>query len=282
MVVKPTVVLLVLLSGCIIYPKQTMTERLLDTSHDAPVAGPVGPLGLRIVLAAPNVEVSATRARSCAETQIQVFEIRKHMETKVEVLDGGNNGDPRGVVVLAALGMVTGVVSGIVSIAILAADWGGSNQREERRAKYVYPCPVIAADVPIDVTFSTGEVAHGTTDASGKFTTPMSAVGPITVRGPGVDVAAHYTEPEVTTESERRMRSERMGFAAVRDALRVCGKLQHVTGVVNAQLAVDRDGHVTADPDRGGDEFGACVRDGLVAIRFPLGHATKLVFPYKL
>jgi hypothetical protein len=81
---------------------------------------------------------------------------------------------------------------------------------------------------------------------------------------------------------EQRRTAEDQAFAAVRAALRACGEVEGVHGVVAAQLAIDAEGHVRSKPDRGGAPFATCVNEAIASAAFPRGHAQQLVFPFRI
>jgi hypothetical protein len=106
---------------------------------------------------------------------------------------------------------------------------------------------------------------------------PVAADAPVAA---GAPVAADA--PVADSPSEDRMHQQQRAFSAVRDTLRSCGCTHQVTGLVNAQLAIDHRGNGRATPDIGDAAFAACVRNGIDKITFPPGAASKVVFPYRI
>jgi hypothetical protein len=116
-------------------------------------------------------------------------------------------------------------------------------------------------------------------------TTPLATAPAVAFSPPGMTGASGAPIADADTPepvADQQDHGAAQAFSNVGHALRACAVENRVTGVVHAKLAIDGKGSVRATLDRDNADFTACVNELLAGVRFPVGHATKVSFPYML
>jgi hypothetical protein len=278
-------VLAVFASGCLILPTRETSVTIVAEQRDS-VAGATGDLELHTHVAADQVHVTAMKVRVCSTDIIQTVDVRHYRGSEVKTaFFSSDYGAPAAAALADAMMAVTGIATGLVSGLVTATIVVASKDTTTRERRWIhgtdYACPV-PTRVPVEVTLTSGALLYGVTDPSGVFTASLNGDNVKAVRAEGQPEPERRDVSNTDSPSEDREHRQVHAFTAVRDALRGCGAKYKVSGIVAAQLEIDSDGHVTASPDIGGEEFATCVRDGIAEVRFPPGVTSKVVFPYRL
>lgn len=244
------VCLAALSSGCFIHAVSKTTSADLGTLQSSPRHGVVGRLTLNARAESTTLLISVARPRECTSNVYSVTETRTGKTAKMDGVDlgggGGGGVGPAAAVLLAFAGAaaVTGVISGTITIIELAA----ATERVERFAKFTgvrrYACPVLAADLPVEVLFASGTLVTSTTDRQGHVRIDVPdgepAEGQATVRAADAHFQVSYArsaEPNLPRAPALRSpvdQSQNDGSQATRCSV--------------ARVAMFE--HINSDPDR--------------------------------
>lgn len=207
-------------SGCFVHAVSQTTTADLGTLQSSPRHGVVGPLTLNARAESASLLITAARPRECTSNVYSITEMRTAKTAKMDGIDiggaGGGGGGPAAALLLAVVGVAaaTGVISGTIAMIEIAAD----KELVERRAKLAgvrrYPCPVFAAELPVEVLFASGTLVTSTTDREGHLRIEIPAgepaKGQATVRAAEAQLQVAYARaqtPSVPTHRAPAMRS---------------------------------------------------------------------------